>query len=445
MVTHAGRDGTPSRPRCSVAGAKRRRRRSGWSARGHRPCAQPRHWQRARRGRSRDSNAPRRGRQDKLSGQGAASALCAGSRGHGAARCRNAVRTARAGERTARARAGGLPSRQLRTEAGLQCTRESTGRKPTARGSTGTRLSPRWPASDNTVAACGATEHACKSRRSATSRGKAAAGKQSEEERRNSKQKCPLHKGRTGKVSRHNGRHTGGKCTAGWGGSARGPRRRACKGARGRLAQERRTRAHARGPKGPAAGGRLARRERTERRGRASQRRKVWDERKGREWQGAERAVRSEERTGGRRVLRPGLWDRMRRRSGGHGATKKQLRQRRDVGSTLRAAGEAHGIAETVAMSKRRTEHVGQRGARLARKRGEHRGEEAEERQGLWPRIAQRSGHAATNSLLGGDVRQGPNERGEPLKNTEAPRKHGLRGPCGVTGVGMQRGGGRFA
>ncbi|KAH8614819.1 hypothetical protein ERJ75_000652700 [Trypanosoma vivax] len=445
MVTHAGRDGTPSRPRCSVAGAKRRRRRSGWSARGHRPCAQPRHWQRARRGRSRESNAPRRGRQDKLSGQGAASALCAGSRGHGAARCRNAVRTARAGERTARARAGGLPSRQLRTEAGLQCTRENTGRTPTARGSTGTRLSPRWPASDNTVAACGATEHACKSRRSATSRGKAAAGKQSEEERRNSKQKCPLHKGRTGKVSRHNGRHTGGKCTAGWSGSARGPRRRACKSARGRLAQERRTRAHARGPEGPAAGGRLARREREEKRGRDSQRRKVWDERKGREWQGAERAVRSEERTGGRRVLQPGLWERMRRRSGGHGAGNKELRQRRDVGSTLRAAGEAHGIAETVAMSKRRTAHVAQRGARLARQRGEHRGGEEEERQGLWPRIAQRTGHAATNSLLGGDVRQGPNERGEPLKNTEAPRRHGLRGPCGVTGVGMQRGGGRFA
>ncbi|KAH8617578.1 hypothetical protein ERJ75_000369500 [Trypanosoma vivax] len=135
----------------------------------------------------------------------------------------------------------------------------------------------------------------------------------------------------------------------------------------------------------------------------------------------------------------------MRRRSGGHGAGNKELRQRRGVGSTLRAAGEATGIAETVAMSKRRTAHVAQRGARLARQRGEHRGEEEEERQGLWPRIAQRSGHAATNSLLGGDVRQGPNERGEPLKSTEAPRRHGLRGPCGVTGVGMQRGGGRFA
>ncbi|KAH8614801.1 hypothetical protein ERJ75_000652400 [Trypanosoma vivax] len=146
-------------------------------------------------------------------------------------------------------------------------------------------------------------------------------------------------------------------------------------GARGRLAQERRTRAHARGPEGPAAGGRLARRERTEKRELTRHRRKVWDERKGREWRGAERAVRSEERTGGRRVLRPGLWERMRRRSGGHGA-HKELRQRRDVGSTLRAAGEATGIAETVAMSKRRTAHVGQRGARLARQRGEHRGEE---------------------------------------------------------------------
>ncbi|KAH8617550.1 hypothetical protein ERJ75_000369100 [Trypanosoma vivax] len=81
-----------------------------------------------------------------------------------------------------------------------------------------------------------------------------------------------------------------------------------------------------------------------ERRGRDSQRRKVWDERKGREWQGAERAVRSEERTGGRRVLQPGLWERMRRRSGGNGAGNKELRQRRGVGSTLREAGEATGL-----------------------------------------------------------------------------------------------------
>ncbi|KAH8614843.1 hypothetical protein ERJ75_000653200 [Trypanosoma vivax] len=38
---------------------------------------------------------------------------------------------------------------------------------------------------------------------------------------------------------------------------------------------------------------------------------------------GAERAVRSAERTGGRRVLQPGLWVRMRRRSGGHGAATR--------------------------------------------------------------------------------------------------------------------------
>ncbi|KAH8617562.1 hypothetical protein ERJ75_000369600 [Trypanosoma vivax] len=318
MVTHAGRDGTPSRPRCSVAGAKRRRRRSGWSARGHRPCAQPRHWQRARRGRSRESNAPRRGRQDRLSGQGAASALCAGSRGHGAARCRNAVRTARAGERKARERAGGLPSRQLRTEAGLQCTRENTGRTPTSRGSTGTRLSPRWPARANTVAACGATKHACKSRRSATNRGRRQLASKAKKSEGTASRNVRYTKGARGSEQAQweaHRRQVHGRME--W--QRTRPPRRACKGARGRLAQERRTRAHARGPEGPAAGGRLARREREEKRGRDSQRRKVWDERKGREWQGAERAVRSEERTGGRRVLQPGLWERMRRAAGDMG------------------------------------------------------------------------------------------------------------------------------